>query len=80
MKSLMIVKNTGDNYQETIKVPMFILEGLSRLLPETGISSLADKGIDLKEMIAAGKGGVNFTKTINVVEKHIEKKISLSIL
>jgi len=76
----MIVKNAEDNYQETIKVPMFILEGLSKVLPETGLSSLAAKGIDLKEIIAAGKNSVNFMKTIDVVEKNVEKKIRLSIL
>jgi len=80
MKSLIIEKSTKDHYQETIKVPMFILGGLARILPEGALSSLAAKGFDLKEILSAGKDAVNFTKAIDVVEKNIAKKIRLSIL
>ncbi len=79
MRSLMIEKNAENSYQETIKVPMFIIEILTKVLPGSGLSSLAAKGLDLKEITAAGKDGVKFTKTIDVVEKNVATKIRLSI-
>lgn len=79
MKVLLIDKSIDGAPQETIKVPIFVLKILLKILPAKGNSLLADMSFDIGEIIEACGIGSKFIKTINVTEKGVEKKVVLSV-
>jgi hypothetical protein len=60
-------------------VPVALLDALSFILPQAGVSELQKHGIDLPALELAHKNGTPYTKTIEVREGSVLKRIIISL-
>jgi hypothetical protein len=78
--SLKIEKFVGETHETTIKIPLLVLHVATKLLPKMAFAALDAKGINLKEILEAKTNGATYSKTINVCEHKINKRVVMSIL
>jgi len=80
MKTLKIEKFINDQHESTTNVPAALVDLLSFILPKSGVSELQQHGIDLPALVRACKDGTKYTRTIEVKEETIDKKVIISIV
>jgi molybdopterin-binding protein len=71
-----IVDGTVEN---SFKVPVFALNILAQLLPESAISELVGRGIDIQAILRAQKLGTPYSSSVEVIENGVQKTIAISV-
>jgi hypothetical protein len=79
MKTIKIQKYINDEHEKTISVPVALIDALSFILPQAGVSELLKHGIDLPAIELACKEDNTYSKTIEVKEGSVLKKIIISV-
>lgn len=79
MAKVMVEKFVGDQREARFSFPASFLGLASALLPQSALNALGNKGIDVPGMLLAGKLGVPYTASVNVVEKGISKTVVVSV-
>jgi len=79
MAKVKIEKFIDGKHETSICVPAFVL-GIARiLLPESGLISLANNGINVREIMEAKNKGIAYTASVDVCEHGISKKVVVSL-
>ena len=79
MKTIKIQKFIQDQHEQTLNVPTALFDVLSFILPQAGITELLKHGIDLPAIELACKTDTPYSKTIEVKEGHVLKKVIISV-
>ncbi|MGB3212918.1 MAG: hypothetical protein WBB19_19610 [Desulforhopalus sp.] len=79
MADIIIDKYRNETHETTLKVPPLLLRVVTRFLPECALTSLEEKGIELKKITAAQKNEETYCRTIHAKEKNIDKVITLAV-
>jgi hypothetical protein len=79
MKTIKIEKFINGQHEKTTHVPVALLDVLSFILPRSGVSELLKHGIDLSALQLACKEETPYSKTIEVEEGSVLKKVVISV-
>ena len=79
MKTIKIEKFINGQHEKTTNVPASLVDVLSFILPQSGVSELQKHGIDLPALELACKEDKTYSKTIEVKEGSVLKKVIISI-
>jgi hypothetical protein len=79
MKTIKIQKFINEQHEKTMNVPLVLVDALSFILPQGGVSELQKHGIDLPALDQAHKTNTPYTKTIEVKEGAVLKKVIISL-
>jgi len=79
MKTITIEKFVNGQHQKTTNVPAALVDMLSFILPQSGIGELQKHGIDLPAIETACKTGTAYSKTIEVEEGSVLKKVIITV-
>ncbi|GEM_PF-1457830 len=79
MKTLKIQKIVNGQHENTINVPVALVDVLTFILPKSAVSELQQHGIDLPALTAACKEGVAYTRTIELREGGVLKQVIISV-
>ena len=79
MVKVKIEKFIDGKYETSFSIPAFVLDIAKTLLPETALSSLANKGINVREILEAKHKRIPYTTSVNVSEHGISKKVVVSL-
>ncbi len=80
MAKVMVEKFVDGKRETQFSFPASFLGVASALLPRSALQALAQKGIDVPQMLSARKQGMPYTTTVNVVEKGIPKTVVISLV
>jgi len=79
MKTIRIEKYINGKQEKTTSVPVAWLDVLGLILPEAGVSELQKHGIDLPALERACREGQPYSRTIEVREGEVLKKVVLTV-
>jgi hypothetical protein len=79
MAIVKIEKFIGGQRQTSFSVPIFVLGMARTLLPESALSSLANSGINVREILEAKDKGIAYAASVDVREHGISKKVVVSL-
>jgi len=79
MKTIKIEKIVNGQHEKTTSVPAALVEVLSSILPQSGLSELQKYGIDLPALELACKEDKPYSKTLEVKEGGVLKKVIISV-
>ena len=79
MKTIAIQKFIDGRHEKTTKVPAALVDVLSFILPQSGIGELQKHEIDLPAIERACKEDGTYSKTIEVKEGNVLKKVIISV-
>jgi hypothetical protein len=79
MVKVKIEKFIEGKHETSFSVPAFVLGAAKALLPESALTSLANKGINVREIMEAKHKGVAYTTSVNVREHGVSKKVVVSL-
>ncbi len=79
MKTIKIQKYIGEQHEKTISVPVILVEALALILPQSGVGELQKHGIDLPALELAIKSSAAYSKTTELTEGGVLKKIVISL-
>jgi len=79
MKTIKIQKYINEKHEKTLSVPVVLVDALSFILPQAGVSELQKHGIDLPALEQARRTNTPYTKTIEVKEGGVPKKLIISL-
>lgn len=79
MKNISIQKFVDGRHDKTTHVPVALVDVLSFILPQSGIDELQKHGIDLPALKRACKEDTTYSKTIEVKEGSVLKKVIISV-
>ena len=79
MTKVKVEKFIDGKYETSFSVPAFVLRIARTLLPQSVLSSLANNGINVQEILEAKDKGVSYTASIDVCEHGISKKVVVSL-
>lgn len=79
MKTIKIEKFINGQDEKTTTVPAAWLDVLALLLPQAGVSELQKHGIDLPALERACREGEAYSRTIEVREGDVLKKVILTV-
>jgi hypothetical protein len=75
---LKIEKFVAGRHVSTTRVPDVLVRLACRLLPESAHAGLAVQGIHLREIAAARKDGIAYSKVVSVTEGGVAKRVQIS--
>jgi hypothetical protein len=79
MAKVKIEKFIGGQRESSVSLPAFVLEIARKLLPESALSSLANSGINVREILEAKDKGIAYAASVDVCEHGINKKVVVSL-
>ena len=79
MKTITIQKFIDGRHDKTTNVPAGLVDVLSFILPQSGIGELQKHGIDLPALELACKEDTTYSKTIEVKEGSVLKKVIITV-
>jgi hypothetical protein len=79
MAKVKIEKYIGGQRESAVSLPAFVLEIARKLLPESALSSLANSGINVREILEAKDKGIAYAASVDVCEHGINKKVVVSL-
>lgn len=79
MAKVKIEKFIDGKHETSISVPAFVLGIARTLLPESALSSLASRGINVREILEAKHKRIPYTASVDVCEHGISKKVVVSL-
>ena len=79
MAKVKIEKFIGGQCEKSFSVPAFVLGMARTLLPESALGSLANSGINVREILEAKDKGIAYTASVDVCEHGINKKVVVSL-
>ena len=79
MAKVKIEKFIDGQHETSFSVPVFILGIAKILLPESALSSLANSGINVREILEAKDKGITYAASVDVYEHGISKKVVVSL-
>ena len=79
MAKVKIEKFIDGQHETSFSVPIFVLRIAKTLLPESALSSLANHGIDVREILKAKDKGIAYAASADVCEHGISKKVVVSL-
>jgi hypothetical protein len=79
MKTIKIQKYVGENLEKTVTVPVILVDALALILPQSGINELQKHGIDLPALEHAVRNCTPYSKTTELTEGSVLKKIVISL-
>ena len=79
MRTIKIEKFINGQREKTINVPAALVDALTFILPQAGVSELQKHGIDLPALELACKADKTYSKTIEVKEGSVLKKVIISV-
>jgi len=80
MARVTVEKFVGSERETRFSFPAFLLHMASVLLPQSALSSLADRGINVRGILLARKLGIEYEASVSVVEKGISKTVVVSVV
>lgn len=79
MKTIKIQKYVGEKHEKTITVPAILVDALALVLPQSGVSEFQKHGIDLPALEMAVRNGTPYSRTTEVSEGSVLKRIVISV-
>ena len=79
MVKVQIEKFIDGKHETSFSVPAFVLGMAKTLLPESALSSLANSGINVREILEAKHKRIPYTASVDVCEHGINKKVVVSL-
>ena len=79
MAKVKIEKFIDGKHETSFSVPAFVLGMAKTLLPESALSSLANSGINVQEILEAKHKRIPYTASVDVCEHGINKKVVVSL-
>ena len=79
MAKVKIEKFIDGKHETSISVPAFVLGIARTLLPESALSSLANNGINVREIMEAKHKGIAYMASVDVCERGVSKKVVVSL-
>ena len=79
MTTVTVDKFVSGKHDATFSFPVFFLGMASFLLPQSALNALRDQGIDVPGMLLAGKQGVPYAASVNLVEHGVCKTVVVSV-
>jgi hypothetical protein len=79
MASVKIEKFVDGKHETSFRVPTFVLGMANSVLPKSALSSLANKGFHVQEILEAKQKRMAYTASVDVCEHGINKKIVVSL-
>lgn len=79
MAKVKIDKFIDGKHETSISVPTIVLAIAGALLPKSALSSLANNGINVREIMQAKHRGTAYTASVDVCEHGISKKVVVSL-
>ena len=80
MSKLKIEKFINGKHETTISVPTFLIGVAKTLFPESALTALASRGINVRAIAEAKSQGAAYSTSIDVREHGIDKKIVVSLI
>lgn len=80
MSKVRIEKFADGGREHSFAVPLFALRLFAWLLPDSALTGLAAKGLDLQAIVAANRDGISYCKTIDVHERGADKRVVVSLV
>lgn len=79
MANVKIEKFIDGKHETSFSVPTFVLGMAKSILPKSALSSLANKGFHVQEILEAKQKRIPYTASVDVCEHGINKKIVVSL-
>lgn len=79
MTSVTVEKIVNGRHEATFSFPAFFLGMASFMLPQAALHALCEKGMDVRGMVLAGKRGIPYTASVNLVEQGVSKTVIVSV-
>jgi hypothetical protein len=79
MAKVKIDKFIDGKHETSFSIPAFVLGIAKTLLPESALSSLANSGINVREILEAKDKGIAYAASVDVCEHGINKKVVVSL-
>ena len=79
MAKVKIEKFIDGKHETSFSVPAFVLGMAKTLLPESALSSLANRGINVRDILEAKQKQIPYTASVDVCEHGINKKVVVSL-
>lgn len=79
MAQVKIDKFIDGKHETSFSVPAFVLGMFKTFLPESALNSLANSGINVREILEAKQKRIPYTASIDVCEHGINKTVVVSL-
>jgi hypothetical protein len=79
MSKIKVEKFVDGVVENSLGVPVFALNVLTQLLPESAINELAGRGIDIQAILRAQKLGTLYSSSVEVTENRVKKTVVISV-
>ncbi len=79
MKNLVIDVFESDAPSATVRIPLFVLGLVSKLIPAVAKTALDAKGIDLKGLVEAAKNGEISGEILDVTDRKTNERVVISL-
>jgi hypothetical protein len=74
-----VEKFVAGTLENSFGVPAFALNVLTQLLPESAISALVGRGIDIQAILDAQKLGIPYSSSVEITEEGVQKTVLISV-
>ncbi|HLQ85727.1 MAG TPA: hypothetical protein VK110_06200 [Salinisphaeraceae bacterium] len=79
MPKITVKKLVAGELEKSFRVPASALKIGVRFLPASALGDLAQRGIDLKSILAALRRGEQYSSSLQVAENGVQKTIVISV-
>jgi hypothetical protein len=79
MSKIKIEKFVAGTLENSFGVPSFAVNVLAKFVPESAMSELADRGIDIQAILSAQNLGLIYSSSVEVTEGGVHKTVVISV-